>query len=88
MGLGLATAVAFCRIQNLHISQTDIELKINDLSFVEFKIYISLKPQIEIFDSNFAFYKLIFNCIQKNGSTPIQPKGNIDKSLFELDCKF
>lgn len=57
-------------------------------SFVEFKIYISLKPQIEIFDSNFAFYKLIFNCIQKNGSTPIQPKGNIDKSLFELDCKF
>ena len=57
-------------------------------SFVEFKIYISLKPQIEIFDSNFAFYKLIFNCIQKNGSTPIQPKGNIDKSLFELECKF
>ena len=58
------------------------------LCFVEFKIYISLKPQIEIFDSNFAFYKLIFNCIQKNGSTPIQPKGNIDKSLFELECKF
>ena len=57
-------------------------------SFVEFKIYISLKPQIEIFDSNFDFYKLIFNCIQKNGSTPIQPKGNIDKSLFELKCKF
>ena len=58
------------------------------IRFVEFKIYIFLKPQIEIFDSNFAFYKLIFNCIQKNGSTPIQPKGNIDKSLFELDCKF
>ena len=56
--------------------------------FFRFKIYISLKPQIEIFDSNFAFYKLIFNCIQKNGSTPIQPKGNIDKSLFELECKF
>ena len=78
----------FCRIQNLHISQTQPNSITLFLSFVEFKIYISLKPQIEIFDSNFAFYKLIFNCIQKNGSTPIQPKGNIDKSLFELECKF
>ena len=78
----------FCRIQNLHISQTNNLYSNVDGGFVEFKIYISLKPQIEIFDSNFDFYKLIFNCIQKNGSTPIQPKGNIDKSLFELECKF
>ena len=78
----------FCRIQNLHISQTPFKSFLWTVSFVEFKIYISLKPQIEIFDSNFDFYKLIFNCIQKNGSTPIQPKGNIDKSLFELECKF
>mgnify|MGYP001680947785 CR=1 FL=1 len=83
-----APTFKFCRIQNLHISQTCAWTITFSISFVEFKIYISLKPQIEIFDSNFAFYKLIFNCIQKNGSTPIQPKGNIDKSLFELDCKF
>ena len=54
---------AFCRIQNLHISQTLFKLEKFLICFVEFKIYISLKPQIEIFDSNFAFYKLIFNCI-------------------------
>lgn len=73
-------------IDNLHYDILSCQHALD--SFVEFKIYISLKPQIEIFDSNFAFYKLIFNCIQKNGSTPIQPKGNIDKSLFELECKF
>ena len=33
----------FCRIQNLHISQTiDLDLE-NNQGFVEFKIYISLK---------------------------------------------
>ena len=33
----------FCRIQNLHISQTKASTLIENLSFVEFKIYISLK---------------------------------------------
>ena len=33
----------FCRIQNLHISQTKEVLNNGDISFVEFKIYISLK---------------------------------------------
>ena len=53
----------FCRIQNLHISQTGLCVAKITNSFVEFKIYISLKPQIEIFDSNFDFYELRFNCI-------------------------
>ena len=36
-------ACMFCRIQNLHISQTQLLLSTYLLSFVEFKIYISLK---------------------------------------------
>ena len=36
----------FCRIQNLHISQTNIELTGGGLGFVEFKIYISLKLKL------------------------------------------
>ena len=38
----------FRRIQNLHISQTIVGSLCFRKSFVEFKIYISLKPQIEI----------------------------------------
>ena len=37
------TVRLFCRIQNLHISQTVPLKKIPKVSFVEFKIYISLK---------------------------------------------
>ena len=33
----------FCRIQNLHISQTHKDSFAKKVSFVEFKIYISLK---------------------------------------------
>ena len=33
----------FCRIQNLHISQTYLSSEHQGISFVEFKIYISLK---------------------------------------------
>ena len=33
----------FCRIQNLHISQTGIDWLEQEICFVEFKIYISLK---------------------------------------------
>ena len=36
-------AKMFCRIQNLHISQTDDDIRMMFESFVEFKIYISLK---------------------------------------------
>ena len=36
----------FCRIQNLHISQTRLSQLILYCCFVEFKIYISLKPAI------------------------------------------
>ena len=42
-----------CRIQNLHISQTDVIQGFAKLVFVEFKIYISLKPQIEIWRKKF-----------------------------------
>ena len=35
----------FSRIQNLHISQTQISMGIHMDSLVEFKIYISLKPE-------------------------------------------
>ena len=51
---GIKTAV-FCRIQNLHISQTRCSTFTTSVSFVEFKIYISLKPQIEIWNRNFEF---------------------------------
>ena len=40
---GLYLAIKFCRIQNLHISQTCILILNLLLGFVEFKIYISLK---------------------------------------------
>ena len=43
----------FCRIQNLHISQTYNIFAFAINSFVEFKIYISLKPQIEIWRKKF-----------------------------------
>ena len=43
----------FCRIQNLHISQTFSLVYGHFFCFVEFKIYISLKPQIEIWRRNF-----------------------------------
>ena len=46
---------AFCRIQNLHISQTRNATDSQRYGFVEFKIYISLKPQIEIWRRNFEF---------------------------------
>ena len=47
--------VWFSRIQNLHISQTQM-LLLNLLTrLVEFKIYISLKPQIDIWSRNFEF---------------------------------
>ena len=36
-------SVLFCRIQNLHISQTELTSSNISKSFVEFKIYISLK---------------------------------------------
>ena len=36
----------FCRIQNLHISQTAVLVSPFYRSFVEFKIYISLKPYV------------------------------------------
>ena len=38
----------FCRIQNLHISQTKRQQKRKKLSFVEFKIYISLKQWVVV----------------------------------------
>ena len=41
MDISLVTYV--CRIQNLHISQTDVIQGFAKLVFVEFKIYISLK---------------------------------------------
>ena len=37
-----------CRIQNLHISQTDISYGSTPFEFVEFKIYISLKLMTEL----------------------------------------
>ena len=36
----------FCRIQNLHISQTNTKKLCTGISFVEFKIYISLKHSL------------------------------------------
>ena len=36
----------FCRIQNLHISQTAVLVSPFYRSFVEFEIYISLKPYV------------------------------------------
>ena len=45
----------FSRIQNLHISQTNYMLSLDKERLVEFKIYISLKPQIEIWNRNFEF---------------------------------
>ena len=65
--------LVFCRIQNLHISQT-IKAIIKSLGrFVEFKIYISLKPQIEIWRRNFEFgYK-------KMDRHRSRPEGNLDK---------
>ena len=41
--LGYIRLLWFCRIQNLHISQTNYSNIFCDVSFVEFKIYISLK---------------------------------------------
>ena len=38
----------FCRIQNLHISQTTRLISFFTACFVEFKIYISLKPVSEL----------------------------------------
>ena len=71
MDISLVTYV--CRIQNLHISQTDVIQGFAKLVFVEFKIYISLKPQIEIWRRNFEFgYK-------KMDRHRSRPKGNLDK---------
>ena len=65
--------VRVCRIQNLHISQTEGTIIVSTLLFVEFKIYISLKPQIEIWRRNFEFgYK-------KMDRHRSRPKGNLDK---------
>lgn len=63
----------FCRIQNSHIPQTIPESRCDISSFVEFKIYISLKPQIEIWRKNFEFgYK-------KMDRHRSRPEGNLDK---------
>lgn len=63
----------FCRIQNSHILQTIPESRCDISSFVEFKIYISLKPQIEIWRKNFEFgYK-------KMDRHRSRPEGNLDK---------
>ena len=67
---GLTT---FSRIQNLHISQTLIFYLDNIQSLVEFKIYISLKPQIEIWRKNFEFR---YKKMDRHRSSP---EGNLDK---------
>ena len=45
----------FCRIQNLHISQTNKKQSKKEKSFVEFKIYISLKLLQKHFIDNISF---------------------------------
>ena len=48
----------FCRIQNLHISQTAVEADIARLSFVEFKIYISLKLKQQTLNQKQMFCRI------------------------------
>ena len=63
----------FSRIQNLHISQTEVKFTYREFSLVEFKIYISLKPQIEIWRKNFEFR---YKKMDRHRSSP---EGNLDK---------
>ena len=69
----VTSGYTFSRIQNLHISQTVLEFQLLHKGLVEFKIYISLKPQIEIWSRNFEFgYK-------KMDRRRSRPEGNLDK---------
>ena len=71
--LGFHSQCKFSRIQNLHISQTVLATGKISFNLVEFKIYISLKPQIEIRNRNFEFgYK-------KMDRHRSRPEGNLDK---------
>ena len=49
------SAVLFCRIQNLHISQTFPYFSKEEISFVEFKIYISLKHCKDKYSIQYSF---------------------------------
>ena len=64
---------SFSRIQNLHISQTTSFDNTIIICLVEFKIYISLKPQIEIWRKNFEFR---YKKMDRHRSSP---EGNLDK---------
>ena len=57
----------FCRIQNSHIPQTIPESRCDISSFVEFKIYISLKPSQSIgFKTNgFVEFKIYISLKQQ-----------------------
>ena len=67
----------FCRIQNLHISQTRSLLFLTFLSFVEFKIYISLKLRVtsKLTEKGFVEFKIYI-------SLKLKGIGNSIKSVF------